>query len=151
MLTFNDGYHITHHVNAHTHWSEMPLHFIHHLDEYEQGGAIIFKRIPFDDIAFNVFAGEKGLRRLAKQVVQITPVHKSEDELVAMFRRRLQPIHTKETTLDGSQLGLFLANQIMWIGAWACGWPVAKFPAMAVGVFHAIYHVAQLSWLSGAA
>ena len=73
MLTFNDGYHITHHVSSITHWSEMPLHFIRHLDAYEQGGAIIFNEIAFDDITFNVFAGDAGLRRLAKQVIQIVP------------------------------------------------------------------------------
>merc|ERR1711998_676412 len=126
MVTFNDGYHITHHVTSHTHWSEMPVHFIKNLDKYEQGGAIIFKEIMFDDIFFHVMFGERGLRRLAKKVVQITPEHKSEDELVAMFRKRLKPIRTKETTLNGSQLGLFFANQCMWIGAWACGWPTAK-------------------------
>ena len=59
MLTFNDGYHITHHVSSITHWSEMPLHFIRHLDAYEAGGAIIFRELTFDDITFNVFAGEK--------------------------------------------------------------------------------------------
>ena len=63
MLTFNDGYHITHHVSSITHWSEMPLHFIRHLDAYEAGGAIIFRELTFDDITFNVFAGEKVHRR----------------------------------------------------------------------------------------
>lgn len=33
MLTFNDGYHITHHVNSHCHWSEMPLQFIHNIEK----------------------------------------------------------------------------------------------------------------------
>mmetsp|Transcript_14386 Transcript_14386/g.37321 ORF Transcript_14386/g.37321 Transcript_14386/m.37321 type:complete len:463 (-) Transcript_14386:383-1771(-) len=151
MLTFNDGYHITHHVSSICHWSEMPLHFINNLDKYEEGGAIIFKNINFDEVSFAVFAGEPGLRRLAKKVVQITPVHKSEDELVAMFRRRLRPIHTKETGLRSTQMGVFLANQALWIGAWACGWPVCKFPAAAVGIFHGIYHLAQLNWVTGGA
>merc|ERR1719198_2429773 len=74
-LTFNDGYHITHHVSSITHWSEMPLHFIQHLDAYEAGGALIFQNIAFDELTFNVFAGEAGLRRLAKQVIQIVPEH----------------------------------------------------------------------------
>merc|ERR1719487_941084 len=58
MLTFNDGYHITHHVSSITHWSEMPKHFIEHLDAYEKGGAFIFQGIAFDDITLSVFAGE---------------------------------------------------------------------------------------------
>merc|ERR1719311_1703588 len=70
MLTFNDGYHITHHVSSITHWSEMPLHFIQHLDQYEANGAIIFRDIPFDEITFSVWQGEKGLRKLASKVIQ---------------------------------------------------------------------------------
>merc|ERR1719247_817116 len=64
MLAFNDGYHITHHVSSITHWSEMPLHFIQHLDQYEAGGALLFQGIAFDDITLNVFQGEKGLKYL---------------------------------------------------------------------------------------
>ena len=33
MVTFNDGYHITHHVNSHCHWSQMPMHFIKNIDK----------------------------------------------------------------------------------------------------------------------
>jgi len=148
MLTFNDGYHITHHVTSICHWSEMPLHFIKNLDKYEEGGAIIFKKINFEDISFAVFAGEPGLRRLAKQVVQITPKHKTEDELVAMFRHRLQPIVSKETNLSSKSLGVFSVNQLLWLSLWACGWPLCKVPAAAVAAFHVVYHVGQLTWVS---
>ena len=102
------SYHITHHVSSITHWSEMPLHFIRHLDQYEAGGAILFQGIAFDDITFNVFAGEKGLRRLAKKVVQITPNHLTEDELVAKFRKRLKPIASEATRIKVPQVGVFL-------------------------------------------
>merc|ERR1719353_1140701 len=103
MLTFNDGYHITHHCSSITHWSEMPLHFIQHLDQYEKGNAIIFQGIAFDDITFNVFAGEKGLRNLATKVIQITPEHKTEEELIALFKYRLQPIASEATKLKTPQ------------------------------------------------
>lgn len=33
MVTFNDGYHITHHVNSQCHWSTMPLNFIKNIDQ----------------------------------------------------------------------------------------------------------------------
>ena len=150
MLTFNDGYHITHHVSSITHWSEMPVHFIKNLDKYEEGGAIIFKHIPFDEITFNVWAGEPGLRRLAKKIVQITPVHKSEDELVAMMRKRLRPVTSEKTKLGSSQKGIFLANQALWLTAWFYGFPMAAVPAMSVPLFYLIYHFgmvsASLSW-----
>ena len=50
MVTFNDGYHITHHVNSHCHWASMPHHFITHIDQYEAGGAICFEGINFLEV-----------------------------------------------------------------------------------------------------
>jgi len=144
MLTFNDGYHITHHCSSITHWSEMPLHFIQHLDSYEKGGAIIFQGIAFDDITFNVFAGEKGLRNLATKVIQIVPDEKrlSEDELVALFRKRLQPIASEQTKLKSPQLSVFLANELLWFALYAAGFPFAIIPCVGCPLFHAIYFLA---------
>jgi hypothetical protein len=142
MLTFNDGYHITHHVSSNTHWSEMPIHFIQHLDKYEQGGAILFQGINFDDVTFSVFAGEKGLRRLAKKVVQLTPEPRTESELVAMFRKRLQPVRSEADKLKAPQISVLLANEAFWIAAWYFGFPYAIFAALAVPLFHLIYMLA---------
>ena len=138
MLTFNDGYHITHHVTSITHWSEMPLHFIKNLDKYEEGGAIIFQGIPFDDVTLSVFAGDRGLKRLASKVVQITPNPLSEQELVAMFRKRLRPIKSQETNLKFPQISVFLANEALWCYLTFIGFPFAFLPATAVPFFHLI-------------
>ena len=139
MLTFNDGYHITHHVVSICHWSEMPLHFIKNLDKYEEGGALIFKGLTFEELTFAAFAGDKGLRKLAKHVVPITPKPLSEEELVALFRRRLQPINhetTKRTVAGTTQLYVLLANQLYWGVLSAIGHPLAWVPFAAVPVFH---------------
>ena len=33
-ISFNDGYHIQHHLNSMTHWSDLPLRFMESLDEH---------------------------------------------------------------------------------------------------------------------
>jgi len=138
MTTFNDGYHITHHVTSITHWSEMPIHFVKNLDKYEAGGAIIFKEICFDDIFFMVITGEWGLRRLAKKYyVHLTPEHKTESEIVAMFRERLKPI--KGETIGAPQKAIFLTNQAFWFAAYLWGFPFAGCVTFLVPVFHVLY------------
>ncbi len=32
--TFNDGYHVLHHLNSHTHWADLPARFLHYLDQH---------------------------------------------------------------------------------------------------------------------
>ena len=113
MLTFNDGYHITHHVSSIIHWADMPRHFIEHLDAYEKGGAIIFEGIDFNDITINAWRGEKGLAWLAKRIVQITPEKLTEKELIEMMRARLQPVRNEKTQLDGPQIAVSLVNEVM--------------------------------------
>ena len=120
----------------------MPKHFIEHLDKYEEGGAILFQGINFDDVTFAVFAGDAGLKRLASKVIQITPKHKTEAELVAMFKTRLQPIHTEATKLKAPQIGVFLANEALWCGLYVAGFPGAIVAAAAVPAFHLIYALA---------
>lgn len=43
QTTFNDGYHIVHHVNSKLHWSEMPNSFLQNLHKYVEHDAIVFE------------------------------------------------------------------------------------------------------------
>jgi len=132
MLTFNDGYHITHHVNSHCHWSAMPMHFIKNIDQYEAGGAICFKGLNFTEVSIAVFTGR--LDWLAKQIVQLRPDPLTHEELVAMMRERLKPISTDR--LGAKQKAVFVLNQFMWVVAWLVGFPCASAPAIAAPIFH---------------
>jgi hypothetical protein len=144
MATFNDGYHITHHVSSTTHWSEMPLHFITHLDKYEAAGALVFRGVSFEEMTIAAFSGERGLRNLARHVVQLTPERKSEDELVAVLRRRLQPIPSREPKPFLPEKAVCLANEAFWVGAWLWGFPTAIIPVTMLPVFHSILYWASL-------
>merc|ERR1719487_1412115 len=79
MLTFNDGYHITHHVNSRIHWTEMPLHFIEHIDKYEEGDAIVLHGVNFEEVSFAVWGGN--LPDLADKIVQLREVKRTKAEL----------------------------------------------------------------------
>jgi len=132
MLTFNDGYHITHHVDSHCHWSSMPLQFIKKIEKYEEGGAICFKGLNYEDVSFAVFSGK--LDWLAKQVVQLRPDPLSHEELVAMLRTRLKPF--REESVGSKQKSVFVANQLLWVTAWLLGFPLACVPVMFAPVFY---------------
>ena len=134
MVTFNDGYHITHHVNSHCHWTSMPHNFITHIDQYEEGGAICFEGINFLEVSFAVWMGK--LDYLAKRIVQLRPDPLSEAQLVKMLYERLQPI--KLEGLGFKQRGVFLINELMWVGLWLAGFPGAVVPLVGIPLFHAM-------------
>merc|ERR1711904_458696 len=50
LYTFNDGYHIVHHVNSVLHWSEMPQRFLDELPTYAKQGAITFSGLHFFEV-----------------------------------------------------------------------------------------------------
>ena len=86
----------------------------------------------------------QGLYRLAKKVVQIVPEDKqlSDGELVALFRKRLQPIASEATKLKTPQLSILLANEALWGAVYMAGFPLAIIPLCGVPLFHALYWVA---------
>ena len=43
QLTFNDGYHVMHHLNSHTHWAALPRAFLDRLEELDDAGALTFE------------------------------------------------------------------------------------------------------------
>lgn len=89
--TFNDGYHIVHHLNSRCHWTELPVHFFKNIDKYHAAGAILFDDLHFFDVGICVFFGM--WNKLAKHFVHLGREKKSDAEVIQMLKRRLVPIY----------------------------------------------------------
>jgi len=63
--TFNDGYHVIHHLNARIHWTELPQYFHTTLDKHKDSGALTFRGLHFFDVGVLVMTGN--LRRLVEK------------------------------------------------------------------------------------
>lgn len=105
QTTFNDGYHVVHHVVARLHWTELPGYFHQNLDKFATNGALTFRQIHFFDVGILVLTGQ--LRKLVERhYVHISKrsrgiaVEKPEeddlpptvDEVVAILKERLRPV-----------------------------------------------------------
>jgi fatty acid desaturase len=54
QTTFNDGYHVIHHLNARLHWTEIPDYFYTTKEKHIAGGALTFRDIHFFDVGILV-------------------------------------------------------------------------------------------------
>lgn len=88
--TFNDGYHIEHHIHARRHWSEMPAHSLEAIDEYAREDAIIFKELDFIAVGVLIFC--RAYKTLARNFVDVRSPKRSDAEIEALLRSRLVPI-----------------------------------------------------------
>ncbi len=87
---FNDGYHIGHHLKANRHWSEMPQDFIDQRARYVEAGAIVFTGLDFFLVSVLLWTGSWGV--LARRYVRLDGQDRSDEEVIAMLKSRVQPI-----------------------------------------------------------
>lgn len=84
---FNDGYHISHHLVANRHWTDHPDELTNNLDKYVENDAIVFHTIDFFMVW--VFLMLKRYDILAKHFVELRDEPRSQEEIIALFKRRL--------------------------------------------------------------
>lgn len=95
---FNDGYHVTHHINSRVHWTELASHFLNNIEKYVANDVLVFDGLGFFDIGLNVFLGR--LDVLADHYVHFTKEKKSKAEIIKELKVRLQPIRRNNRLVD---------------------------------------------------
>ncbi len=97
--SFNDGYHINHHIAPLCHWADLPADFERLAKRFDEEQALCFSGIDNFVIGFNVFLGR--LDKLAEHMVNPstggpwkTDEQGNVDKIacIAELRRRLKPV-----------------------------------------------------------
>jgi fatty acid desaturase len=100
---FNDGYHISHHLQPTCHWQDVPLHLKDHLNLYAQKDAILFEKIDYFVIWILLML--KRYDWLARFFVDLREVKRSREEVIKFLKGRTQPdlpiIKTRPLLADG--------------------------------------------------
>ncbi|MGO8992397.1 MAG: fatty acid desaturase family protein [Polyangiaceae bacterium] len=91
---FNDGYHIGHHLKANRHWTEMPQDFLDNRATYAAKDAIVFEGLDFFLVSVLLWTGQ--WRVLAKHFVRLEGRERSDDDVIALLKSRVQPVRVEE-------------------------------------------------------
>ena len=104
---WNDGYHISHHVRPSMHWTEHPTFFLKTIDKYAQNQAIIFDGLDFGNVFFLLMRKRYDL--LARHMVNVNGAFASDEEAIALLRRRTQRIPVQSGVVTVSEVAAIAA------------------------------------------
>lgn len=90
---FNDGYHIGHHVKPHLHWTEMPVDFEKNINKYTEHQSLVFEKIDHFAVWFLLMVNRYDW--LASYAVNINNAFSSDEELIALMKKRVQAFENK--------------------------------------------------------
>ena len=87
---WNDGYHISHHIDPTMHWTLHPTYFREHLADFARERAVVFSGLNYMNVFFLLLRDRYDL--LAHHFVDIGGHYASDAEVMAFLRSRVQPI-----------------------------------------------------------
>ena len=87
---WNDGYHISHHIDPTMHWTEHPVYFREHLADFARERAVVFAGLNYMNVFF-LLLGDR-YDKLAEHFVDIGDLYKNDEEVIAFLRSRTAPI-----------------------------------------------------------
>ena len=87
---WNDGYHISHHIDPTMHWTEHPLYFRQHLAEFGRQKPVVFVDLNYLDILLLLMKDR--YQELADHFVDVGGHYKNDEEVIACLRSRTAPV-----------------------------------------------------------
>jgi len=87
---WNDGYHISHHIDPTMHWTEHPIYFRNHLDDFGKNKAVVFAGLNYGHV-FLMLTRNK-YEELAKHFVDVGNNFKDDAEVIEFLRGLVKPI-----------------------------------------------------------
>ena len=87
---WNDGYHISHHIDPTIHWTDHPLYFREHLAEFGRQKPVVFAGLNYLDI-FLLLMRDR-YQELADRFVDVGGHYKNDEEVIAVLRSRVAPV-----------------------------------------------------------
>jgi fatty acid desaturase len=85
-IGFNDGYHISHHLNPNLHWTDKPEEFRNHRTAYAREGAIVFQRLNYYLVFLLLLTKRYGV--LARHCADVVEGRRSEKEMIQVLQQR---------------------------------------------------------------
>ena len=89
---WNDGYHSIHHLKPALHYTEMPVEFLKHIDQYKQHKTFIFDGIHYLHIFFWLMTRQ--YHKLADHLINIENTFSSRQEAISLLKERVSPIRS---------------------------------------------------------
>ncbi len=91
---WNDGYHISHHIDPTMHWTDHPVFFQKHITEFAENRAVVFAGLNYTDVFLKLM--KKRYDLLANHFVDIDGRYSSDEEVIAFLKSRTARIPKRE-------------------------------------------------------